>query len=77
MLRLAASHTGAIIGKTSTRAGRYPRARAQKLGLSPAAGESGHNATRRSRSALPITLTEDSAIAAAPIIGDSRIPKAG
>jgi hypothetical protein len=27
--------------------------------------------------ALAITLTDDSAIAAAPTIGDSRIPKAG
>ena len=30
-----------------------------------------------SRSALPMTLTEDSAIAAAAIIGDSRMPKTG
>lgn len=30
-----------------------------------------------SRSALPITLTDDSAIAAAPITGDSRMPNAG
>ncbi len=32
---------------------------------------------RASRSALPITLTDDSAIAAAPIIGDSRMPNTG
>ena len=32
---------------------------------------------RASRSALPITLTEDSAIAAAPTIGDSRMPNTG
>ena len=32
---------------------------------------------RDSRSALPITLTDDSAIAAAAIIGDSRMPNAG
>ena len=31
----------------------------------------------RSRSALPTTLTDDSAIAAAAMIGDSRMPKAG
>ena len=31
----------------------------------------------RSRSALPTTLTEDSAIAAAAMIGDSRMPKHG
>src|SRR4051794_36275486 len=30
--------------------------------------------TRVSRSALAITLTEDSAIAAAPIVGESRMP---
>ena len=32
---------------------------------------------RDNRSALAITLTDDSAIAAAPIIGESRIPNAG
>lgn len=32
---------------------------------------------RDSRNALPITLTDDSAIAAAPTIGDSRIPNTG
>ena len=31
----------------------------------------------RSRSALPTTLTDDSAIAAAAMIGDSRMPKRG
>ena len=31
----------------------------------------------RSRRALPMTLTEDSAIAAAAIIGESSSPKAG
>ncbi len=30
-----------------------------------------------SLSALPMTLTEDSAIAAAPIIGDSKMPNTG
>jgi 4-hydroxy-tetrahydrodipicolinate synthase len=33
--------------------------------------------TRASRSALAITLTDDSAIAAAPTIGDSRMPNTG
>ncbi len=32
---------------------------------------------RASRNALPITLTDDSAMAAAPTIGDSRMPKTG
>jgi hypothetical protein len=32
---------------------------------------------RASRNALPITLTEDSAIAAAPTIGESRMPNTG
>lgn len=32
---------------------------------------------RLSRSALPTTLTEDSAIAAAAIIGESKMPKTG
>ena len=36
-----------------------------------------HNAVRRSRSALPTTLTDDSAIAAAAIAGDSRMPNTG
>jgi hypothetical protein len=33
--------------------------------------------TRASRNALAITLTDDSAIAAAPTIGDSKMPNSG
>lgn len=33
--------------------------------------------TKRSRKELPITLTDDSAIAAAAMIGDRRMPKNG
>ena len=36
-----------------------------------------HSFTRRSRSALAMTLTEESDIAAAATIGDSRMPNAG
>ena len=36
-----------------------------------------YSSVRRSRSALPTTLTDDSAMAAAAITGDSRIPKIG
>ncbi len=36
-----------------------------------------HSRTVRRRMALPITLTEDSAMAAAAMIGDSRMPKIG
>ena len=36
-----------------------------------------YNFTRRSRNALPTTLTEESAIAAAAMIGDSSRPKVG
>lgn len=36
-----------------------------------------HSLTRFSRSALPTTLTDDRAIAAAAMIGDSRMPKNG
>src|SRR5262249_61661171 len=36
-----------------------------------------HNDTRRNRSELPTTLTEESAIAAAAMIGESRMPKNG
>ena len=36
-----------------------------------------HSFTVRSRAALAITLTEDSAIADAAIIGDSRMPNTG
>ncbi len=36
-----------------------------------------HNVTRLRRSALVTTLTEDSAIAAAAMIGESRMPKIG
>jgi hypothetical protein len=35
------------------------------------------NLARANLNALPITLTEDNAIAAAPIIGDSRMPNTG
>ncbi|GEP08855.1 hypothetical protein MMMDOFMJ_3309 [Methylobacterium gnaphalii] len=37
----------------------------------------GHRRTARSRSALPITLTEDSDIAAAAMTGDKSRPKIG
>lgn len=36
-----------------------------------------YSRTFRKRSALPTTLTDDSAIAAAAMIGDSMMPKAG
>jgi len=36
-----------------------------------------HSCTVRSRMALPITLTDDSAIAAAAMMGESRMPKTG
>ena len=36
-----------------------------------------HKGTRRSRSEFKITLTDDKDIAAAAIIGESRIPKKG
>jgi hypothetical protein len=42
----------------------------------PGLGEN-YNLVSRRRSALPTTLTEDSAIAAAAMIGDSNRPKAG
>jgi len=44
----------------------------------PSADAPGHHSRAvRSRIALPITLTEDSAIAAAAMIGESRMPKIG
>ena len=45
--------------------------------LRPQADNAQSSFTRASRSALPITLTEDNAIAAAPTIGDSRMPNIG
>jgi hypothetical protein len=36
-----------------------------------------YSAARRSRRALPTTLTDDSAMAAAAITGESRMPKTG
>ena len=36
-----------------------------------------HRRVTRKRKALPTTLTDDSAMAAAAMIGDSRIPKLG
>jgi len=35
------------------------------------------SATRRSRNALATTLTDDNAMAAAPIVGDSNSPNSG
>ena len=37
----------------------------------------GYKRTRRRRSALATTLTDESAMAAAPITGDSKMPNAG
>ena len=36
-----------------------------------------HNDTRRNRREFPTTLTDESAIAAAAMIGESRMPKNG
>ena len=36
-----------------------------------------HKDTRRNRSEFPTTLTDESAIAAAAMIGESRMPKNG
>ena len=36
-----------------------------------------HNRVTRNRNAFPTTLTEDNAMAAAAMIGESRIPKLG
>jgi hypothetical protein len=45
--------------------------------LRPVVGPECHNLTARSRIALPITLTDDKAMAAAAMIGESRMPKNG
>ena len=76
MLRLAASRCGTGVGQNRPCRGRYPRARSSQLG-EIAAARSLQSVTERSRSALAITLADDSDIAAAPIIGDNRIPNAG
>ena len=54
---------------------RAARRRRRRDTCPPASGR--HKRVTRSRSALPTTLTEDSAMAAAAMIGDSRRPKAG
>lgn len=56
-----------------------PHQTAGRAGWLPmgAAQPNDHSRTARRRIALPITLTEDNAIAAAAMIGDSRIPKNG
>ena len=46
----------------------------QRQAFSPA---DAHSRTVLNRIALPITLTDDSAMAAAAMIGDSRMPKNG
>ena len=55
------------------------RARGQndRAGHFDPASRPAHNETRRSRRAFAITDTEDRLIAAAAIIGESRMPKAG
>jgi 4-hydroxy-tetrahydrodipicolinate synthase len=50
---------------------------ARRRSYAAPAASSDQSFVRASRSALPITLTEDTAIAAAPIIGDNRIPSTG
>ena len=60
----------------------YARADARSVeslpaGLDRAQADLFHSGMVRSRRALPMTLTEDSAIAAAAIIGESSSPKAG
>ena len=72
MLRLVAPDGDNSAADAGARSRRYSKARAQKLGLSFA-----QRAARRSRSALVMTLTDDNAIAAAPMTGDSSMPKAG
>jgi hypothetical protein len=49
----------------------------QALAARSRADASPQSLTRRSRAAFPITLTDDSAIAAAAMIGDSRMPRNG
>lgn len=72
MLRLVAPDGDNGAADAGARTGRYSQARAQKLGLSFA-----QRAARRSRSALVMTLTDDNAIAAAPMTGDSKMPNVG
>ena len=48
-----------------------------KVRISCAVGTAHYNLVTRNRSALPTTLTEDNAIAAAAMIGDSRSPNTG
>ena len=73
MLRLVAGDGDSRAAAARACAGRYFQARAQELGLSRRL----RGFARRSRSALVMTLTDDSAIAAAPMTGDSKTPKAG
>ena len=75
MLRLAAGgRTG--IGKSLACSGRSWRAGAPELGLGQARFQH-QSLIVRSRSALPITHTDEKAIAAAAIIGESSRPKTG
>ena len=55
-------------------AGESQQAQGEKESLHPS---DPYNAARRSRKALPTTLTDESAIAAAAMIGESSSPKAG
>ncbi len=49
----------------------------RRRGLTSSQSFLDYSRTRRKRNALPTTLTEESAIAAAAMIGESRIPNAG
>ena len=60
------------------RDGEAERAHAQRAGVQLRyRGPRGHSATRRSRKALPMTLTDESAIAAAASMGERMMPKTG
>jgi hypothetical protein len=49
----------------------------RRAALHPGNERGNYNLVSRSRSALPTTLTDDSAIAAAAMIGDSNSPNVG
>jgi hypothetical protein len=74
-----------MVGTGSTRTAGFDVVDAMPaVGFSPTAsrpqclfGAAPHMLWVRRRRALPMTLTEESAIAAAAIIGDSNQPKAG
>ena len=75
LLRVLLIRLGAVPARSSGALRRLSRKRHRQV--SGLRARRVHNDTRRSRREFPTTLTDESAIAAAAMIGESRMPKKG